>query len=106
MERFSRWHTYGSETGDDPYSCLVHGKRFGLDGRAEGGLAIRYQAVILGGPSPLPTASFGKSRVAGGFGTGGWGKRATSSGMGGEMSFVGRIVPAASASGVKGEEKG
>lgn len=48
-------------------------------------------------PSPLPTASPGRSKVAGGFGTGGWGESATPSGMGGGITSVGGVVPAAGA---------
>ena len=62
-------------------------------GRPEGRLATRYQVVILGRKNwTMPTASPGTSKVAGGFGTGGWDKPATSSGIGGGMGFVGGVV--------------
>ena len=48
-------------------------------------------------PSPLPTASPGRSKVAGGFGTGGWGEPATPFGRGGGISSVGGVIPATTA---------
>jgi hypothetical protein len=48
-------------------------------------------------PSPLPTASPGRSKVAGGFGTRGWGESAAPSGMGGGISSGGGVVPVAGA---------
>src|SRR5258706_5028665 len=44
------------------------------------------------GPPLLLTASPGISRVAGGFGTGGWDEPVTPSGMCGGMGFVGGVV--------------
>lgn len=57
-------------------------------------------------PSPLPTASPGRSKVAGGFGTGGWGEPATPSRMGGGISNGGGVVPAASTNKKKKKREG
>lgn len=49
-------------------------------------------------PSPLPGASPGRSKVAGGFGSGGWGEPATSApNIGGGISSFGGVVPASAA---------
>ena len=49
-------------------------------------------------PSQLPSASPGRSKVAGGFGSGGWGEPSTStSGIGGGTSRVGGVVPSSAA---------
>ena len=58
-------------------------------------------------PSSLPPASPGRSRVAGGLDTGGWGGPATPSGMGGGrgISGGGGVVPATGAPGANKKKK-
>jgi len=60
-------------------------------------------------PSPLPTASPGRAKVAGEFGSGGWGDPATSrSGIGGGISSLGGVVsaPVASETNKKKKKRG
>lgn len=58
------------------------------------------------GPSPLPGASPGRPKAAGGFGSGGWGEPTTSaSGNGGGISSFGGVVPASTAPAEKKKKK-
>lgn len=57
-------------------------------------------------PSPLPTASPGRSKATGGFGPGGWGEPATSSpAASGGLSSAGGVVPTSAAPTVNKKKK-